>query len=288
MKMAVCVLFLTSLLSGAASVWAETSVWEISKNGQRLFLGGTIHMLSDSDYPLPEAYDRAYQKSAVVVLETDGQAMQQPQFQQRMMAAMMYQDGRNLKQVLSEDTFKALSQHMTARGIPLDQMLLFKPGMISMTLSVVELQRLGQTAKGVDHFFGARAKQDGKSLGQLETVEQQITFLATMGKGREDDMIMYTLRDLADLPTILSEMKTAWRAGDMAALEKSSLQEMQEAFPEIYKTLLVDRNNDWMPQIEALLTSEPVEFVLVGSLHLAGDDGVLQQLRSRGYQIKQM
>ncbi len=288
MKMAVCVLFLTSLLSGAASVWAETSVWEISKNGQRLFLGGTIHMLSDSDYPLPEAYDRAYQKSAVVVLETDGQAMQQPQFQQKMMAAMMYQDGRNLKQVLSEDTFKALSQHMTARGIPLDQMLLFKPGMISMTLSVVELQRLGQTAKGVDHFFGARAKQDGKSLGQLETVEQQITFLATMGNGREDDMIMYTLRDLADLPTILSEMKTAWRAGDMAALEKSSLQEMQEAFPEIYKTLLVDRNNDWMPQIEALLTSEPVEFVLVGSLHLAGDDGVLQQLRSRGYQIKQM
>jgi uncharacterized protein len=288
MKMAVCVLFLTSLLSGASAVWAETSVWEISKNGQRLFLGGTIHMLSDSDYPLPEAYDRAYQKSAVVVLETDAQAMQQPQFQQKMIAAMMYQDGRNLKQVLSEDTFKALSQHMTARGIPLDQMLLFKPGMISMTLSVVELQRLGQTAKGVDHFFGARAKQDGKTLGQLETVEQQITFLATMGKGREDDMIMYTLRDLADLPTILSEMKTAWRAGDMAALEKSSLQEMQEAFPEIYKTLLVDRNNDWMPQIEALLTSEPVEFVLVGSLHLAGDDGVLQQLRSRGYQIKQM
>lgn len=288
MKMAVCVLFLTSLLSGTTSVWAESSVWEISKNGQRLFLGGTIHMLSDSDYPLPEAYDRAYQKSAVVVLETDAQAMQQPQFQQKMMAAMMYQDGRNLKQVLSEDTFKALSQHMTARGIPLDQMLLFKPGMISMTLSVVELQRLGQTAKGVDHFFGTRAKQDGKSLGQLETVEQQITFLATMGKGREDDMIMYTLRDLADLPTILSEMKTAWRSGDMAALEKSSLQEMQEAFPEIYKTLLVDRNNDWMPQIEALLTSEPVEFVLVGSLHLAGDDGVLQQLRSRGYQIKQM
>jgi uncharacterized protein len=288
MKMAVCVLFLTSLLSGFTPVWAESSVWEISKNGQRLFLGGTIHMLSDSDYPLPAAYDHAYQKSAVVVLETDAQAMQQPQFQQKMMAAMMYQDGRNLKQVLSEDTFKALSQHMTARGIPLDQMLLFKPGMISMTLSVVELQRLGQTAKGVDHFFGARAKQDGKSLGQLETIEQQITFLATMGKGREDDMIMYTLRDLADLPTILSEMKTAWRAGDMAALEKSSLEEMQEAFPEIYKTLLVDRNNDWMPQIEALLASEPVEFVLVGSLHLAGDDGVLQQLRSRGYQIKQM
>ncbi len=288
MKMAVCVLILTSLLSGATSAWAESSVWEIRKNGQRLFLGGTIHMLSDSDYPLPEAYDRAYQKSAVVVLETDAQAMQQPQFQQKMMAAMIYQDGRNLKQVLSEDTFKALSQHMTARGIPLDQMLLFKPGMISMTLSVVELQRLGQTAKGVDHFFGTRAKQDGKSLGQLETVEQQITFLATMGKGREDDMIMYTLRDLADLPTILSEMKTAWRAGDMAALEKSSLQEMQDAFPEIYKTLLVDRNNDWMPQIEALLMSEPVEFVLVGSLHLAGDDGVLQQLRSRGYQIKQM
>lgn len=275
-----------TLLSQA---WAESSsVWKVSKDGNHLFIGGTIHMLSQTDYPLPGVFDEAYKQSSVVVLETDAKAMQEPGFQQQMMMAMMYSDGRNLQQVLKPDTFAALSLYMQSRGIPLEQMLVFKPGMVSMTLSVIELQRLGQTAKGVDSFFSARASQDGKQLGKLETVEQQISFLAEMGKGREDDMILYTLRDLQDLPNILSDMKSAWRKGDMASLEKTSLTEMREAFPGIYQSLLLDRNNDWMPKIEDYMRSAPVEFILVGSLHLAGDEGVLEQLKARGYHIEQL
>lgn len=275
-----------TLLSQA---WAESSsVWKVSKDGKHLFIGGTIHMLSQDDYPLPSVFDTAYQQASVVVLETDAKAMQEPAFQQRMMMAMMYRDGRNLQQVLKPKTFAALSEHMQSRGLPLDQMLLLKPGMVSMTLSVIELQRLGQTATGVDSYFSNRASQDGKQLGKLETVEQQLTFLADMGKGREDDMILYTLRDLEDLPTILSDMKSAWRKGDMASLEKTSLTEMRDTFPAIYKSLLLDRNNDWMPKIEGYIRSAQVEFILVGSLHLAGDEGVLEQLKARGYQVEQL
>lgn len=284
-------LFLFCLISFAvlSKAWAESSsVWKVSKGDKHLFIGGTIHMLSQDDYPLPQVFDKAYQQASVIVLETDAKAMQEPAFQQRMMMAMMYRDGRNLQQVLKPKTFAALSQHMQSRGLPLDQMLLLKPGMVSMTLSVIELQRLGQTATGVDSYFSNRATQDGKQLGQLETVEQQLSFLADMGRGREDDMILYTLRDLKDLPNILIDMKSAWRQGDMASLEKTSLTEMREAFPEIYTSLLLDRNNDWMPKIESYFRSTPVEFILVGSLHLAGDEGVLEQLKARGYRVEQL
>ena len=51
---------------------------------------------------------------------------------------------------------------------------------------------------------------------------------------------------------------------------------------------MVERNNAWMPQIEALLTTEEVEFVLVGALHLVGDDGLLAQLSAKGYRVERL
>jgi hypothetical protein len=63
---------------------------------------------------------------------------------------------------------------------------------------------------------------------------------------------------------------------------------MQQDFPEVYQTLLVERNEAWMPQLEAMFASKEVEFVLVGALHLAGKDGVLAKLGARGYRITQL
>jgi hypothetical protein len=59
-------------------------------------------------------------------------------------------------------------------------------------------------------------------------------------------------------------------------------------FPEIYQALLIDRNNTWIAQIEAMSKTAEVEFILVGALHLVGSDGLLSMLSSRGYQITQL
>ena len=49
---------------------ADTSLYEVSKGAQKIYLGGTIHVLRASDYPLPAEFEQAYEKSDVVVLET--------------------------------------------------------------------------------------------------------------------------------------------------------------------------------------------------------------------------
>ena len=54
----------------------------------------------------------------------------------------------------------------------------------------------------------------------------------------------------------------------------------------MYDELIVKRNNAWMPKIEAMLKTKQVEFILVGALHLAGEDGVLAKLASQGYSIQ--
>lgn len=266
---------------------AETSVWKISKGNQHLYLGGTIHILAEADYPLPSSYEKAYRSSQRIILETDLQKLQSPEFQQRMLVGLTYENGKSLKDVLSTQTYKKLDDYCTSRNIQLSSIHAFKPGLLTSALLMMEMQRLGLAGVGVDSFFDSRARQDARPLGELETVEQQLGFLKNMGTGIEDEFIEYSLGDLESLSTLMTSMKKAWRMGDMQALERIGLEPYIDKFPQTMDNLLARRNNAWMPKIEAMLMSKEIEFVLVGALHLVGEQGLLTQLKSRGYTLEQ-
>jgi hypothetical protein len=216
------------------------------------------------------------------------QKLQSPGFQATMLRELTYTDGRNLQKVLNRSTYQGLEQFFSARGIPMEAIVNFKPGMVLTMMTMVELQRLGIDGIGVDAYYSARAIEDSKKLGELEPVETQIAFLANMGAGQENEMLSFSLSDVEQLPAMMKSMKDAWRRGDLKKLEKIGISDLQNDFPEIYKTLLVDRNNAWIPQIEAMARTKEIELILVGALHLAGEDGLLAQLKARGYKIKMM
>ena len=56
----------------------------------------------------------------------------------------------------------------------------------------------------------------------------------------------------------------------------------------MYQRLLVDRNRNWLPKIEALFARKGRAFVVVGAAHLVGPDGLLAMLKAKGYTIEQM
>lgn len=280
-----CLGFLSVISIGNAL--AETSVWKINKGNQHLYLGGTIHILAEQDYPLPLAYEKAYQSSQRIILETDLQKLQSPEFQQRMLLGLNYKNGKTLKNFLSARTYKKLEDYCSSRNIQLSSISTFKPGLLTSALLMVEMQRLGLAGIGVDSYFESRARKDGRPMGELETVEQQLEFLGNMGTGIEDEFIEYSLGDLENLSTLMTSMKKVWRSGDMPALERIGLEPYIEKFPQTMDNLLTRRNNAWMPEIEAMLKSAEIEFVLVGALHLVGEHGLLAQLKSRGYRIEQ-
>lgn len=270
------------------SALAQTSLWKISKNNQQLYIGGTIHVLAKSDYPLPKAFDDAYQKSSRLVFETDISAMSSPEFQQKMLLAVSYQDGRTLKSVLSPSTYQLLENYCKRAGLPIDNLRLLKPGMLAITLLYIELRRLGIAEAGVDQYFTALGRADGKPLGQLESPDEQLGFLVNLGKGHENELVLQTIQEIQDLPAIMTQMTTAWRSGKGRELADLILKDMQKDFPGIYKDLIVDRNNAWVPKIEKMLKTSEVEMILVGAAHLVGKDGVIEQLRRRGYTIEQL
>lgn len=276
----------------ASSIWfpafAGTPVWKVEKNGSQVFIGGTVHLLAPADYPLPEAFDIAYQQSDKIIFEANIDEMATPEFQVSMLQMLSYPKDQNLRLALNDETYQALSRYCTNRNIPIEGLLPFKPGMVSMILSITELQQLGFTGEGVDAFYNQKAKQDNKLIGVLETVEQQLNFIADMGKGEEDNLIIYTLNEMEKLPQVMESMMTAWRNGDLNQLDNVASNSLREDFPSMHDELIVNRNNAWMPKIEALFDTTNVEFILVGSLHLSGKTGLIAQLKTRGYTIEML
>lgn len=282
-----CFLSLSTTLVSFSAL-AQTSVWRVSDGDSEVYLGGTLHLLRPQDYPLPPAFEQAYSASDSLVFETDIGGTNDPAAQQRMLQELTYQDGRTLVTVLDAESYDALSGYVGSVGLPMAMLQSFKPGLLISTLSVMEFQKLGFTPQGVDAYYFTRALGDAKPRAELEALDQQIAMLAAMGEGYESEFILYSVRDFSRIGESIERMVAAWRSGDAHVLSEEFVTPMQTDTPALYASLLVDRNNDWMPQIEAMFEADGTEFVLVGVAHLVGEHGLVDQLQKKGYQVSQL
>ena len=112
------------LLSISAN--AETSLYEITKGDQKIYLGGTIHVLRNSDYPLPAEFEQAYERAKILVLETDMKKASSPEFGKQMAQAFMYNNGKNLSHDLQPKLWAELQKFADERQFPRGQMSMFK------------------------------------------------------------------------------------------------------------------------------------------------------------------
>src|SRR5690606_40871232 len=93
-------------------------------------------------------------------------------------------------------------------------------------------------------------------------------YLAGMGEGSESEFVLLSLWDMEEIRESIEEMVGAWRSGDNERLADLFVDELREQVPEVYDSLLVERNNAWMPLIEGLFEQDGTEFVLVGAAQI--------------------
>lgn len=271
------------------TVQAQAPVWEVSKDGGKLYIGGTVHVLSAQDFPLPKAFDYAFSKSQIIVFETDLDAASSPAIQAKFLEIMIFQDGSTLRSVLNDETYSMLQSFLLGRNIQIQNFQNFTPAGISLTLTILEMQRLGITEEnGVEAHFSRLAKSKVKPVYELETIEQQIEFFKSLNNLDADMLVSSTIRDAEELKDQWQKMIDAWRKGDVAKLETLFIGRMIQEAPDLYQTILVDRNRNWLAKIDEHVSSPRIEFVLVGALHLSGQHSLLSMLKSAGYQVRQL
>lgn len=282
--------FLFSLLCVQSS-FAKSPVFKVSKGSDYLYLGGTIHLLSPNDYPLPSGFQEAFNDAEHVYFETDIDAVTSPEVQAKMASFATLPEGQSLKGILNEDTYSQLEEFLAERQIPVAAFDRLTPAAASLGLAVLELQRLGlgNPASGVDQFYSLKTKDAEKTALYLESIDEQIGFLNEFNKADPNLVIQSSIESSEDLSANWEKGLKAWRAGDLETLGDSlGADDMRADFPDIYRVLVTDRNNRWLVEIKEMFDSKEVELLLVGALHLADDIGLVEQLREEGYKVEQL
>jgi uncharacterized protein YbaP (TraB family) len=65
---------------------------------------------------------------------------------------------------------------------------------------------------------------------------------------------------------------------------------MAKETPESYRLMIVNRNNDWLPQIAQKLDGAKSgnTLIVVGAAHLIGPDGLVEKLKAKGYKVERI
>jgi len=267
---------------------AESSVWKIQKGTSVMYLGGTSHILRESDFPLPPEFSRAYKASKLLVFETDVAKIKDPATQQKLLTRATYADGSTIDKHLSAQAYSELSAFCQENGIPLAAVNRFRPALLISALTVMELAKAGVNQQGVDHFFYNQAIKDKKAVAGLETVDEQIEYIVTMADGHEDEFVTFSIKDMKSVTAQFAALAAAWRAGDTKKLDELMVADLKTRHPDLYRKLITDRNQNWLPMIDGFQKSSKTTFILVGVAHLVGPDGLIESLKKLGYTVDKL
>jgi uncharacterized protein YbaP (TraB family) len=276
------------LLVTAPAAHAKTFAWKATGKGGTIYLMGSIHVMSESFYPLNPALEAAFEDSDLLVEEVDLAQMMDPMAQMNILTKGMLPSNQSLDKVLSPATLALVHKATGDLGTAGGPLMRFKPWMLAIALQGIELMKAGfDPALGLDQHFYEQARGAGKSVQGLETVEFQISRFDTMTLEQQDRMLAETLKELATETATVNKLGDAWKTGDVPAIERIALADLKSD-PVMYQRLLVERNKNWIPQIEALFARRGRALVVVGAAHLVGPDGLIAMLKAKGYTIEQL
>src|SRR5262245_29099623 len=283
----ICLAAATAAAAQTASNPAKSFLWKVQSGSKVLYLAGSVHALSADVYPLSPAFERAFGASSTLVEEIDLAEADSLAMAPAILAKGMYVDGRRFDNIVSKDTAALVAARLKDSGLPVEMFQVMKPWMVMLTIAALDAQKAGLDPNlGLDKHFYDRAKAAGKAIVGLETAESQIDRLDTMSDSLQEQLLRSSLSEAETARNELKAIVAAWRRGDSAALEKTLLSDFTE-YPAAYRSLIVERNQNWIPQIDACLARPQPCLVVVGAAHLVGPDGLLTLLQRKGYRIEQ-
>ncbi|MNF64543.1 TraB family protein [compost metagenome] len=263
--------------------FADPAFYRISKGNEQHWLLGSIHAGKPSLYPLPDPIERAWQQSHALVMEVDMTHISQAQWQE-MGAITRLVDGKTLKDHLPIDLYRRTLIAAGQNGLNESMLAPLRPWFAAITLTQAALERTGYRGEfGVDQHFAKRANDGGKPIIGLETLLEQLGYLASVGDN-QTLMLESTLDELPELKTGFDAVMKAWQEGDQATLINLLKEEMAPPKLQAWleQTLLAERNRNWVKKWPGLPNES---FIVVGALHLYGEQGLLALLEQQGWRI---
>ena len=259
-------------------------VWSVAGRANTVYLFGSVHLLKPGEFTLQGALEEAYEDAEAVFLEVDMDDLSPLDLAAATADRAIDPQGRSLDELMGSDAALARDRAREA-GIDLSLFGQLEPWFAGLTVVSLVLARDGYVADaGVEQVVQERAAADGKEILGLETLDEQLAALDSMEIGVQREFLLKALDDAQRPTDALEAFLQSWRQGDDEALAGELATEFAGA-PELYRSLILERNRNWAERISGLLGDSRDYLVVVGALHLVGPDGLPATLAARGLAV---
>ncbi|TDJ45529.1 MAG: TraB/GumN family protein [Gammaproteobacteria bacterium] len=272
-----------------ATIWLCLAVtghalplWELEGTHNRIVILGSVHFLRAEDAPLPEAIARVYADADVIVFEVDLGRLDPLEIQSVLARLALDAEGRDLEDILGHQDYRTAAQLAAGVDIDLNTLRPYEPWYAALQITQLRLLQLGFDGSfGVETQMTLKAVADGKPIVGLESLEEQFGALDSLPATAQRVFLMQTLEDAGTISEELDTIVAAWKAGDMATLEQTLMAGLEDQ-QALRESVLVQRNRNWTRQIIEFTKQSRDYLIIVGALHLVGEDSVIRMLEEAG------
>lgn len=262
---------------------ADGSVWSMKGKRNTVYLAGSVHALPDDQAKLSPELERAYAAADTIVMEVDLDDLDPMEAVKYVAEKGTLPPSQTLEDVVGKERYAKIVKLATSVDVPEMAITRLEPWAAAMVLTQFALMKSGFNPQlGIDMQVTERARNDGKPIDGLETVVDQLGIFDSRSMAEQTKFLIDAANDVPNMHDDLARLITAWRKGDLRAMEREFNKERAQS-PALYDELLGARNRKWLPKIEALLGEERNYLVLVGTLHYVGKDGLLELLTRDGH-----
>ena len=268
-------LLLFTFLSSFAQ---ENSIlWKISGNNLKVdsYLLGTIHIICPADFVMHDKVKRVIGEVDQVIFEVDlFNAENTGTMQQKMMTPVP-----DFLSSLQPNQIHLIDSALTANQMSIKMFDMLHPSMVMSLLSLKSFNCPNpMEIKSVENEVHVLA--EGKQITDLETIDFQMEMLEKIAT---PTYFYEYLKHYTEAGQLTQRMVAAYNNQDLSILEEV-ITDPKWMTPEAYDLMLTQRNNNWVKTLPSKI-SDNKTLIAVGAAHLIGKDGLIKQLREKGYTV---
>lgn len=281
----------------------DPPLWKVTDpiSGNSIYLLGTLHFLPSGVSEYPSDLIDIYNSCDSIAVEYDITAMQSDLGAQLAYAkGMIYSDGTNIKDHISEESYNKAKDYLTSIGAYSKMLDLYTAGYWINQLTNVEIQRLENIdLTGTDMYFITKAKENGKEIINIEELSMQTDAL----NAYSDDYADYTISEMVDsiddidgFAKAYGDMFDMWAKGSDDVLTATETdaeviefpQDLYDDYEAYTKTVFYDRNQYMAGKASEYIKEGKNCLFMVGSAHYSGEYGVDDLLAQMGYSVEKI
>ena len=263
------------------------AMWVATDFDSTVYLFGTVHLLPDDLVWQREDMRQAFAESGTIFFEVDTGPESQVEGTVLTTSLGLRSDGLRLSDRLDNYQLNLMEAAANNGDLTIAALDGMQPWLAAEYLTFAAAQNAGLSAAlSADEALKSRAAREGKNVVYLESLETQIRASAELPEYIQIRILTETLERFNALGLDATNIAEQWAIGGTDYLTDQLIRPMKSRSPEVFNSLLRDRNRAWANKIARFMEDSGTGFVAVGTAHLLGEQSLLSELREQGYAVQ--